>query len=232
MIKKCDLNEAAKIASGVINNLLAAPGSSAAGLAGSQLRWDGGQLLAGIASQLLPSADGTQGTFWGNLWTIFEDARAAGADYASIDSVRVAVEALSTPYGLLGLAVQNIAIRYALAELAQILAAQAFVSRDDIDSALIGINAAFETAEETAADSFDSAAYQALISLHAAVAEDLSNREQTLPRLINISFATPLPALFIAQMIYQDGTRAAEIVAENKAPHPLFMPMSIRALSL
>ena len=232
MIKKSDLNEAAKIGTGVISNLLVSPGSAAAGSTGSQLRWDGGQLIAGIASQLLPNADGSQGTFWANLWTIFEDARLAGADYAAMDRVRAAAEALVTPYGMLGLAVQNIAIRYAIAEQAQILAVQVFISRDDIDSAMMAINAVFETAEETAADSFDSASYQALVSLHAAVVNDLSNREQTLPRLINVTLAAPLPALFVAQFIYQAGTRAEEIIAENKGVHPLFMPTSIRVLSL
>jgi prophage DNA circulation protein len=223
MIKKRDMNDAVAGATTVINALMATLGGST-GVAGTSLTWSCGQILADLQDEF------TTGAFWPDLANCFELARTAGATYAEIDLVRTTAAAL-TPISPIGIAVQNYSIRMSLVELAQILAATTFVSRDDIDAALDTINAAFCSAEDTAAGAFDTVSYQALISLHAAVAQDLSNREQTLPRIIYYNFQRPLSALYLAQRIYQDASRAGEMVLENQVPNPLFMPLSIRALS-
>jgi prophage DNA circulation protein len=38
--------------------------------------------------------------------------------------------------------------------------------------------------------------------------------------------------LALAYRLYQDATRASELVALNDAPHPLFMPTSGKALAV
>ena len=72
---------------------------------------------------------------------------------------------------------------------------------------------------------------QALIGLHAAVASDLATRALPLSRLVSFTFARRFPALWMAQRIYQDGSRANEIIAENKVVHPAFVQATIEALS-
>jgi prophage DNA circulation protein len=41
----------------------------------------------------------------------------------------------------------------------------------------------------------------------------------------------PSPAVALARRLYQDATRATQLVALNDATHPLFMPASGKALA-
>jgi len=195
---------------------------------GAQLRTAVGALATNAAIELNDSDGPAQ--FFADLAACFEQARVAGADYAAMDAVRALAETF-TPVQPAGVAVMNFAVRVALAELAQILSLTPFDSRQDVDRALDQINAAFDLAETVAADSLDNVAYRALIALHGAVANDLSTRALPLPRLVTYRFPQRVPALWIAQRLYQDATRAADLIAENKPVHPLFMPADGRALS-
>jgi prophage DNA circulation protein len=71
----------------------------------------------------------------------------------------------------------------------------------------------------------------ALITLHGAVANDLSTRALPLPAIVTYTFPQRMPALWIAQRLYQDATRTGDLIAENNPVHPLFMPETGRALS-
>lgn len=226
-MNKTELNEAVALTQAVLTALLATPGAPT-GQTGAQLRYLVGQLSAAAATELNADAGPTQ--FFADLAACFEQARLAGATYAAIDAVRALAEdaAPSLPAGV---AVKNFAVRMALAEEAQILSQTTFASRQDVDAALDQVNAAFDRAETVAADSLDNVAYRALIALHAAVANDLSTRARPLPRLVAYGFPQRMPALWIVQRLYQDGARAAELVAENKPVHPLFMPEAGLALS-
>ena len=222
MIIKRDLDEAVTIATGVINGLLVQ--------LDTKLEWDCGQVLATLSQQFLPTSKGFQNVFWTNLFILFEDCRVAGCTYDLMDNVRANAEAL-TPNGKLGIAVRNISIRYSLVELAKIVQATVYMSRNDIDDALDRINAAFLTAIDTAAMSFDQVIYQSLVALHAAVVADLNNRAQILPRIIFYNFPVSKNALWLAQRLYQDGSRAVELAAENQVSNPLWIMSPIRALS-
>jgi hypothetical protein len=46
-----------------------------------------------------------------------------------------------------------------------------------------------------------------------------------------INFAAPLLAPVIAMMLYQDASRADELVGELGVRHPAFVPASFRALA-
>jgi prophage DNA circulation protein len=226
-MNKAELNEAVGLAQQVLTALLATP-STSTGQTGAQLRYLCGQLAVNAAAEL--NVDTGPAQFFADLAACFEQARVAGATYAPMDAVRATAEAF-TPQMPAGVAVQNFSVRMALAELAQILSATTFTSRQDVDTALDAINASFDLAETVAADSLDNVAYRALIGLHAAVANDLSTRTRPLPRLVTYTFPQRMPVLWIAQRLYQDPSRAAELVAENKPVHPLFMPESGLALS-
>lgn len=225
-VTKPALNEAVSIGTGIVRNLIAALPSAASNVpSGTSFVTAAGDLLADMASEIVAT-----GAFWADLANIFELGRQAGVTYASVDSVRTTAGALA-PVGNAGQAIQDYAIQLCLVEMAQILAATTFANRDAIDASLTAINAAFIQAIDTAADNFDWNSYQALIAIRGAVAIDLNNREQALPRIVFYNFPKAHPALWLAQRIYGDGSRAVELAAENSVSNPLFMGSPIRALS-
>jgi len=62
--------------------------------------------------------------------------------------------------------------------------------------------------------------------------QDLALRAQQLPQLVGYARPSPPAALALAYRLYQDATRAMQLVALNDAPHPLFMPLSGQALAV
>jgi prophage DNA circulation protein len=164
------------------------------------------------------------------LFACFELAYNAGASLASMDSLRASLAGLAT-YTNQGAAVQQICLRFALVEECRILSDQNWTSRQDVVTWLGQLNDAFAPVEDYAALQRDNVTYQALVALHAATAQDLASRSRTLPRMINYSYPQTMPALWIAQRLYADGSRADELIKENKLIHPLFAPMTGRALA-
>lgn len=63
-----------------------------------------------------------------------------------------------------------------------------------------------------------------------AAVTDLTSRASGLPDVETLTASAPLPALCLAQLLYQDGTQAPLLVQRNAAPHPLFMPLSVEYL--
>jgi len=82
-----------------------------------------------------------------------------------------------------------------------------------------------------AADGGDAGSYQALRDVRAAVVEDLTQRSAGLPTLMTVKTPSPLPALVLAQRLYQDSTRADELIGRAAPVHPAFMPTCFSALS-
>jgi prophage DNA circulation protein len=82
-----------------------------------------------------------------------------------------------------------------------------------------------------AGDNGDDNSYMALRALRAAVILDLNTRGASLPAMQTEKFATSLPALVTAQILYQDPSRTEELILEADPPHPAFMPASFKALS-
>lgn len=224
-MNKTDLDEAVAATATVLDTLLLTL-QGKTGLQGSTTRQLCGNLSANGSVQL--NAGGS--TFWVNLAACFEAAQQAGSTYIAMDAVRAAAEAL-TPVGRPAIAVKNFCIRMSLAELARIIAATTFTSRQDIDAVMDQIDAAFERAELVAADNLDNVAYRLLLNIHAAVSNDLAQRSRPLPRMISYTLPKRVPSLTLAQRLYADPSRADELVDENKPIHPLFMPQSGKALS-
>lgn len=71
---------------------------------------------------------------------------------------------------------------------------------------------------------------QALSRLRAAVVRDVAARAEFLLERSTYTPQAVLPALVLAHRIYQDATRADELVARNRVAHPAFMPA--RALEI
>lgn len=225
-MNKNDLNEAVSATQTILLALLGTLAGQT-GTAGAQLALAVNTLSANATTELSQGA-----VFWSDFANCFEQARLAGATFMAMDQVRTAALALSpAPIGKPAIAVQNFASRMTLAEQGQILAATAFVSRQQIDAIFDTINTSFESAILVAADNNDAPAYEALIALQGAIANDLGTRARPLPRLVTYAFPARMPSLWLAQRLYQDPSRADELVGENSPIHPAFMPASGVALS-
>ena len=185
-----------------------------------------GQLITNGSTEL--QAGGMQ--FWTDLRDCFEAAQQAGATFAGMGKVLTTIQA-QAPVSRVAKAVVNFSTRMTLMEQARILAATTFTSRQQIDTFFAEIDASFQAAELVAADNFDNVAYVALINVHAAVSNDLANRAFALPVMVSYSFSDSMPSLWLAQRLYQDASRGDELIAENRPIHPLFMPLSGKALA-
>jgi prophage DNA circulation protein len=72
------------------------------------------------------------------------------------------------------------------------------------------------------------AAWQALASV---ALQDLALRAEELPQLVGYARPSPPVALALVYRLYEDATRATQLLALNDAPHPRFMPTSGKALA-
>jgi prophage DNA circulation protein len=93
------------------------------------------------------------------------------------------------------------------------------------------MNEALVPMQDIAADEMAQMTYQALISLHAALAFHLEQTGRPLPRLLNFHFNQSSPTLVMAYRLYANAGRADELRDENKNVHPAFMLPTGRALS-
>lgn len=219
---RTDIEEAAPIVLRLLTHLAAC--IPPAGLAGSQARTAIGDTAAIINSLLASDALGPP------LANCFVLVQQAGATQPQIDQVRV-LTTVETPKTLGGILVQNAGIYLCMATEAQIIASMTFTSRQDVEAIKTLLRQPFDIAEELAADDMDQTTFMALISLDAAITNYLVVTARPLPRMIGYQFATPLPSLVIAYRLYQDASRADQVVHENKIVHPAFCPPIGVALS-
>ena len=120
-----------------------------------------------------------------------------------------------------------------IAAQADVVARTELRSRDEAERLLARVSDTFERAKEHAADTRDRDNYRALVVLHAAVTRHLQVSIRPLPRIVRYSFPASMPVLSLANRIYGDASRSAELIQENRraSAHPLFMPADGRALS-
>lgn len=121
--------------------------------------------------------------------------------------------------------------RAALAEQARAVTALDFVSYDDAAEMRTKLCGDMAIASDLAADSGDATSWRALRSLSAAVSADLTARGGSLARLAPYRLPVSLPSVVLAHRFYGNAGRADELVARNKARHPLFMPPGGEMLS-
>jgi prophage DNA circulation protein len=198
--------------------------ASASIVAAANLRQTVGVLAAGAETEILA------GSFATALAACFDAARLAGASVAAIEAVRAAAAALTPLSAVAGIVVGAV-IQLAIACECRIVADMTFASRDQVESVQSALDLAFDAAIDAASDDFDQVAVVALTSLRAAVMRDLTARARPLPQIVTYTFAQRMPALWIANRLYGDGSRFEDLIAENSPIHPLFMPATGRALS-
>lgn len=219
-MRKAALTEAVSILQAGLAALLAnSPVATSA-----ELRQACGDLSAAAASEI------AGGTVANDLFNCFDLAVAAGATASSMAMVR-AIALAMTPVYVPGQLLATAMVRFCLIEEAQLVSAQTFTSRDDVDAAIALYGDAFDAAIDYASINNDQDAYMALIALEGALINNLATTARPLPQMVSYTFAKRMPALWMAQRLYQDPTRALQLVQENKVVHPLFCPRSIRALS-
>jgi prophage DNA circulation protein len=199
----------------------AAPSDSAEA---ADLRFQAGLLTAKAAVLIVGGGLATQ------ILATFNAARIAGATSEGLASLRLKIEA-EAPVSAIAQAIKIGMVRICLGQEARVVAATEYVSRDDVERTLSALNLAFEAAQDEAADAGQTGAYRALVSMQAAVTRDLSTRSRSLPRMVSFNVPPATPALVLANRLYGDADRTDEILAENKVVHPLFLPLSGRALS-
>lgn len=83
----------------------------------------------------------------------------------------------------------------------------------------------------SAGDLGQDASYKALRTLRAAVVQDLTTRGANLAPTRVYTERLPLPSIVLATKYYRDPARADDLVVQADPVHPLFMPVSFRALS-
>jgi prophage DNA circulation protein len=93
-------------------------------------------------------------------------------------------------------------------------------SYEDVVAVRTRVVALCDRLEEDATDPV----YEALAEVRAQAIAELSIRGATLRPLRPYVTAFPRPSLTLAQRLYQDPSRADELVARTRAPHPGFLP--------
>jgi prophage DNA circulation protein len=116
----------------------------------------------------------------------------------------------------------------AVIAISQLYQASTFASSADAGAARDQITGMIDTQMLAATDDN---LVQAWTALYAAVATDLTTRGKQLPSLVQFTTPAPMPSLWLANRLYQDADRAAEICARNGIIDPAFCPTTIEALS-
>ncbi|PRP68616.1 hypothetical protein BUE93_21490 [Chromobacterium amazonense] len=104
-------------------------------------------------------------------------------------------------------------------------------SYDDAASLRARVSQLVDREAVAAADAGDVASYQALRDLRTAVVADLTARGGSLAHMMPVAIPAPMPAMALAQRLYRDPSRAAELAQQSGAIHPLFMPTGFKALA-
>ena len=112
----------------------------------------------------------------------------------------------------------------AAAATAQVYAQTTFVSSNAATAARNQLTDWLDCLAVSAADAGWTDLYSSLTDLYAAVVADMTARAQQLPSLVPYETNGPMPSLTLAQLLYQDPTRACQLVELNDAEHPGFMP--------
>ena len=118
-----------------------------------------------------------------------------------------------------GNATTALAILYAQTDFAS--AAEAEAARDQLSGLIIG---------QIEMASGNDPLVTVWRGLFTAAVTDLTARASGLPDVAILPTPAPLPAVYLAELLYQDGTRAVALVQRNAAPHPLFMPLAVEYL--
>ena len=118
-----------------------------------------------------------------------------------------------------------------LAPYAEALVNVAYATRPDGVTARADCVERFEREVEVSTGNFAGVVSVALTDTRDRIVDFLSREITRLDDVVPVSANVLLPSLWWAWRLYQDPTRAPELVARNDVAHPSFMPLSFEALS-
>lgn len=121
--------------------------------------------------------------------------------------------------------------RAVLASLATATSSYTLSSVNEATAIITLIRPLYDSEILYAADNNDNLSYQALRTLRASVINDLNTRAINLPNINLYDRPAAIPAVTVAYQLYKDATRENQVIQLNNPVHPLFMPLSIYALS-
>ncbi|MDA8487487.1 DNA circularization protein [Kluyvera sp. Awk 3] len=101
-------------------------------------------------------------------------------------------------------------------------------SRDEAEAITQRVSVQLDTALVLAGDRAEDGMYGSLLAIRTSFLATMSDRASGLSELIQVTMAQPLPALTLANRLYQDASRADELVQEACVPHPAFMPLTMK----
>ena len=119
---------------------------------------------------------------------------------------------------------------YAYVQIAEAVSSIQFQSSTDSKDITDQLNAMFEAEYEF---QVDMDIFNYLSDLQAQTCSVILSEGFGLPTLITYNANTSLPAVVVAQNLYQNGARSDEIILRNNQNiiHPLFMPLQLEVLS-
>ncbi|WP_260457493.1 hypothetical protein, partial [Klebsiella aerogenes] len=103
-------------------------------------------------------------------------------------------------------------------------------SRNEAEDITQRVAGQLDTALLLAGDRGDDDLYTALMGVRTAFLNAMAQISSGLSELMQINTAAPVPALVLANRLYQDASRANELIQEASVPHPAFMPTTMKVL--
>ncbi|NTZ48339.1 hypothetical protein FCM30_21615 [Lelliottia aquatilis] len=131
--------------------------------------------------------------------------------------------------------VSDITVRYMTILTAGAMAAAAALvplrSYDDAMTLLMNVSDTLDNAMLAAGDSGEDRLYEALMILRTNTISLLQTRGANLAPVVVQHFNATLPALYLANRLYQDAGRTDELTDRARPVHPAFMPRTLKVLS-
>lgn len=103
-------------------------------------------------------------------------------------------------------------------------------SRDEAERLAQRVSQQLDEALVVVGDRADDELYNALLSIRTAYISTMMERSSGLSDLMLVTMTQPIPALTLANRLYQDASRADELIQEALVPHPAFMPLTMKVL--
>lgn len=132
---------------------------------------------------------------------------------------------------LAGAATAALVRRLTLGAIGQAAASYAPSSYDDAAHVRTVITTAIDAEITVAGDNGDDASFSALTNLREGVVQALALSGATLAPLRWVVLNANYPALAVAQRLYQDASRADQLIVQANPVHPAFMPARFQALA-
>ncbi len=198
--------------------------------------------VAGSLPALVTTADPTYGLAASALWGLNPSTAAPGSALAGFTApapgqfgapLPPVIGTAPAPLALAATqqAVTDLICGSAVAAICQVFANTEWQSANAAAAARTLLLALIDVRMEAATEAGNQALYLAWQGLGQLAVADLTQRAQALPTIGPYDAPTSLPALVLAQRLYQDPTRAAQLALLNDSPAPLFMAPTGLALS-